>query len=132
MVRSAATDLVETHIEYLRVGEEWDYRRVVPQACARDERDACCDETDLDALLQDLAEPVRAEAADCGVHLRLELAQELAHIRLDRVELRNVLLEMVHEALLGLALGQVEARELVARIGLTSARQIEICVNLLR
>ena len=87
---------------------------------------------DVDALANELSESVRAEAQDSGVTFRLEVSQDLAHIRLDRTQLRHALLERVHDALHGLALGQVEARELVARIELNSAREIEVCVALRR
>jgi hypothetical protein len=128
----AGTDWVETHIEYLRGRDEWDYRLIVAQTSFSDDQDAWRDEMDLDALVHDLADPVRAEAEACGVMFRLEVAQDLALVRLDSVALRNALLEMVHDGLQGPALGQVEARELVARIELTPAQQIEICVGLRR
>lgn len=131
-VGGAGAEWVETHIEYLRGHDEWDYRRVVAQASFGDDQDAWRDEMDLDGLVRDLSGSVRAEAEACGVTFRLEVAQDLALVRLDSVALRDVLLEMVHDALHGLALGQVEARELVARIELTPAQQIEICVGLRR
>ena len=130
--KTAGTDWVETHIEYLRGRDEWDYRRIVAQAGFGDELDAWRDEMDLDALVYDLSDSVRAEAEACGVMFRLEVAQDLALARLDSVALRTALLEMVNDALHGLALGQVEARELVARIELTPAQQIEMCVGLRR
>ena len=85
-----------------------------------------------DALADELTESARADAQDSGVSFRLEVSQDLAHSRLDRAQLRHAVLEMVHDALHGLALGQVEARELVARIELNSAREIEVCVALRR
>ena len=88
------------------------------------------DETDLDALTHDLSDSIRAEAEASGVTLRLEVARDLAHIRLDHAHLQDTLLNMVHEALRGLELGQVEARELIIRIALTPARQIELGVAL--
>jgi hypothetical protein len=131
-VGGAVTDWVETHIEYLRGRDEWDYRRIVGPAGFSDDQDAWHDEMDLDALVHDLSDSVLAEAEACGVMFRLEVAQDLALVRLDSVALRNALLEMVHDAVHGLTLGQVEARELVARIELTPAQQIEICVGLRR
>ena len=88
------------------------------------------DETDLDALAHDVSNAIRAEAEASGVALRLEVAPDLAHVRLDHAHLRDALLNMVHEALHGLELGQVEARELVIHIALTPARQIELSVDL--
>ena len=88
------------------------------------------DETDLDALTHDLSDSIRAEAEASGVTLRLEVARDLTHIRLDHAHLQDTLLNMVHEALRGLELGQVEARELIIRIALTPARQIELSVAL--
>ena len=87
---------------------------------------------DVDALADELKESARAEAQDSGVSFRLEVSQDLAHIRLDRAQLRHAVLERVHDALHGLALGQVEARELVARIELNGAHEIEVCVDLRR
>jgi hypothetical protein len=87
---------------------------------------------DVDALADELSESVRTDAQDSGVSFRLEVSQDLAHIRLDRAQLRHAVLESVHDALHGLALGQVEARELVARIELNCAHQIEVCVDLVR
>jgi hypothetical protein len=87
---------------------------------------------DVDALADELSESARAEAQDSGVTFRLEVSQDIAHIRLDRAQLRRAVLERVHDALHGLALGQVEARELVARIELNSAHEIEVCVDLRR
>jgi hypothetical protein len=46
--------------------------------------------------------------------------------------MENAVIEMVHDALRGLALGQVEARELVARVMLTPAREVEVRVELRR
>lgn len=89
-------------------------------------------ESDLDALIGELSDSVRHEATACGVTYRLEVARNLAQIHFDRVQLRNALIEIIHDALRGLALGQVEARELVARITLMPTREIEITVNLRR
>ncbi|MDB6014976.1 MAG: hypothetical protein JWL65_7226 [Gammaproteobacteria bacterium] len=87
---------------------------------------------DVDTLANELSESARADAQDSGVTFRLEVSQDLAHIRLDRAQLRHAVLERVHDALHGLAFGQVEARELVARIELNSAHEIEVCVDLRR
>jgi hypothetical protein len=86
----------------------------------------------VDALADELSESVRADVQDSGVTFRLEVSQDVAHIRLDRLQLRHAVLERVHDALHGLALGQVEARELVARIELNSAHEVEVCVDLCR
>jgi C4-dicarboxylate-specific signal transduction histidine kinase len=122
------TDWVESIEKY----RKRTYLRVVAPADPRGNRDARRDDLDLDALIQELTDSVKPEAEGSGVACRVEVARDLAHVTPDRVQLRNVLLEMVHEALHGLALGQLEARELVARIALTAEQEIEICVGLRR
>jgi hypothetical protein len=86
----------------------------------------------VDALADELSESVRADVQDSGMTFRLEVNQDVAHIRLDRGQFRRAVLDRVHDALHGLALGQVEARELVARIELDSAHEIKVCVDLRR
>ncbi len=85
---------------------------------------------DVDALIDELSESIGADAQYAGVTFRLEVSQDLAHIRLDHAKLRHAVLERVHDALHGLALGQVKARELFARIELNSAQEIEVRVDL--
>jgi hypothetical protein len=119
-------------VESIEQYRERTYIRVVAPADPRGNRDARREDLDLDALTRELTDSVKPEAEGSGVACRVEVARDLAHITLDRAQLRNVLLEMVHDAVHGLALGQVEARELVARIALTAEQEIEICVALRR
>jgi hypothetical protein len=123
---------IETRFRYLADRNEWHCRHVVARASLSDEQRTQHDENDLDALIHELSDSVRHEAKACGVTFRLEVVQDLAQIRFDHAQMGNVLVEMVHDALRGLALGQVEARELVARITLTPSQEIAISVDLRR
>ena len=121
---------VETHFRYVVDLDEWHSRRILAQAVASDDQRARHEEFDLDPSIDELSESLRYESEAFGVMFRFEVAQDLAQVRFDRGQTGNALIEMVHDALHGLALGQVEARELVARILLTLAGEIEVCVKL--
>jgi hypothetical protein len=129
---AAAIWHIETRFRHLADRDEWHCRHVLARASLNDEQCTQHDENDLDALIHELSHSVRDEAKACGVTFHLEVAQDLAQIGFDRAQIRNVLFEMVHDALRGLALGQVEARELVARITLMPSQEIEISVDLRR
>jgi hypothetical protein len=135
--REAATQAVapwhvETRFRYLPDLDEWHSRYVVAQTVFSDDQPARLEEIDLDALIHELSDSLLYASEACGVTFRLEVAQDLAQIRFNRGQMGSALVEMVHDALRGLALGQVEARELVARIMLTPAREVEVCVELRR
>ena len=123
---------IETRFRYRADCDEWHCRHVAARASLSDEQSTRHNESDLDALTHELSDSVGDEAKACGVAFRLEVTQDLAQIRFDRMQLRNVLVEMVDDALRGLALGQVEAHELVARITLMPTQEIAISVDLRR
>jgi hypothetical protein len=122
---------VETRFRYLADRDEWHCRHMLAPAIFSDQH-ARHEEIDFDAPIDELSDSLKYESEACGVTFRLELAQDLAQIRFDRGQMGNALIEMVHDALRGLALGQVEARELVARITLMPSQEIAICVDLRR
>jgi hypothetical protein len=121
---------VETRFRYLVDLDEWHCRHILAQAVASDDQRARHEDFDLDPSIDELSESLRYESEAFGVMFRFEVAQDLAQVRFDRGQTGNDLIEMVHDALHGLALGQVEVRELVARIMLTLAGEIEVCVEL--
>jgi hypothetical protein len=121
---------VETRFRYLVDLDEWHCRHILAQAIASNEQRGRHEEFDLDPTIDELSESLRYESEAFGVMFRFEVAQDLAQVRFDRGQTGNALIEIVHDALHGLALGQVEVRELVARIMLTPAGEIEVCVEL--
>jgi len=123
---------VETRFRYLADRDEWHSRHVVAQAAFSDDQRARHKEIGLAALIHELSDSLRYESEACGVTFCLEVAQDLAQIRFDHGQIGNALVEMVHDALRGVALGQVEARELVARITLMPSQEIAISVDLRR
>ncbi|MBC7816989.1 MAG: hypothetical protein IAG10_08890, partial [Planctomycetaceae bacterium] len=52
-------------------------------------------ETDLNDTIRDVLEMVRAEAEGREVHVRLELPEELPRVRADRIQLQQVMLNLV-------------------------------------
>ena len=55
-------------------------------------------ETDLNDTVRDVMEMVRTEAEGREVHVRLELPVELPHVRADRIQLQQVLLNLVRNS----------------------------------
>jgi hypothetical protein len=117
---------------YLADLDEWHCRHMLAPAIFSDDQRARHEEIDLDAPIDELSDSLKYESEACGVTFRLEVAQDLAQIRFDRGQMGHALIEMVHDALRGLALGQVEARELLARITLIPGQEIAISVDLRR
>ena len=55
-------------------------------------------ETDLNDTIRDVLEMVRTEAAGREVHVRLELPDELPRVRADRIQLQQVMLNLVRNS----------------------------------
>jgi nitrogen-specific signal transduction histidine kinase len=89
-------------------------------------------QADLLTLIEELAGSIQAEAEDHGVRFRLDVPADLPQVGVDQAQLQESVLDIVNNALQCLALGQVEAGEIVLRVRLASAREIEICVELRR
>jgi hypothetical protein len=106
----------------------WDYRRVLPGTV----EDGSTDDGEIARRMESLSAPVRAHAQECGVGFHLELSPDLKHFRFDAAPLQQALLDMADEALRGIALGRIEAREILACIGVTPEREIEVCLDLQR
>lgn len=56
-------------------------------------------ETDINETIRDVLEMVRGEAEGREVHLQLELPEDLPHVRADRVQLQQVMLNLVRNGL---------------------------------
>jgi len=55
-------------------------------------------ETDLNDTIRDVVEMVRSEAASRDVHVKLELPDKLPHVRADRIQLQQVMLNLVRNS----------------------------------
>jgi two-component system sensor kinase FixL len=83
---------------------------------------------DVNAVIQELTDLIQSDAKAHGVQYRQELTHDLPTIHMDRTQIQQVVLNLVHNALEALALGQVDARELVVRTRGTPEADVEVSV----
>lgn len=84
--------------------------------------------SDVNSVIGELTELIEADARSHGVEYRRDLQPNLPLVVLDRSQIQQVLMNLVHNALDSLALAQVEARELVIRTCGTATGDVEISV----
>src|SRR5262249_23643552 len=82
----------------------------------------------VNTVIEELTELIHADASAHGVEYRRELAPDLPTIVLDRSQIQQVVMNLVHNALEALALGQLDTREVVVRTRPTPTRDVEISV----
>jgi len=85
--------------------------------------------SDVNTVIEELTELVQADAKAHGVEYRRDLAAKLPMIILDRAQIQQVVMNLVHNALEALALGQLDTKEVVVRTRLTRTGDVEISVS---
>jgi signal transduction histidine kinase len=83
---------------------------------------------DLNEVICELSELIRSDAKSHGVTYRLELSPDLPQVTIDRAQIQQVVLNLVRNALEALAMGQLDAREVIVRTRLTDVGEVEISV----
>jgi two-component system sensor kinase FixL len=83
---------------------------------------------DINSVINELTDLIQSDAKAHGVQYRQELAHDLPTINIDRAQIQQVVLNLVRNALEALALGQLDARELVVRTRATPEADVEVCV----
>jgi two-component system sensor kinase FixL len=84
--------------------------------------------SDINSVISELTDLIRSDAKAHGVQYRQELAPDLPTINIDRPQIQQVVLNLVRNALEALALGQLDARELLLRTRTTLGGDVEISV----
>ena len=84
--------------------------------------------SDINTVIRELTDLIQSDAKAHGVQYRQELASDLPTINIDRAQIQQVVLNLVRNALEALALGQVDARELLLRTRATAEGDVEISV----
>jgi|KBSSwiStaDraftv2_1062776.scaffolds.fasta_scaffold01335_11 two-component system sensor kinase FixL len=83
---------------------------------------------DVNIVIEELTELIHADANAHGVEYRRELAPDLPGLVLDRSQIQQVVMNLVHNALEALALGQLDTKEVVVRTRATASGDVEISV----
>jgi len=84
--------------------------------------------TDVNTVVEELTELIQANARARGVEYRRNLAQDLPEVILDRSQIQQVVMNLVHNALEALALGQLHAGEVILTTQATPEGDVEIVV----
>jgi two-component system sensor kinase FixL len=85
--------------------------------------------SDINHLVQELAELMQTDARVHDVRLRLELAKDLPQVIVDRVQIQHVLLNLLRNALEALGDRPAGQREVVVRTALTPEGEVEMSVS---
>jgi two-component system sensor kinase FixL len=85
--------------------------------------------TDVNKVVEELTELIQADAKAHGVEYRRHLASDLPHVIVDRSQIQQVVMNLVHNALEALALGQLDTKEVVVTTNATSQGDVEISVR---
>jgi two-component system sensor kinase FixL len=83
---------------------------------------------DVNTVVEELTELIRADAKAHGVDYHHHLAPDLPEVVLDRSQIQQVVMNLVHNALEALALGQLDAREVIVTTSATPEGDVEIAV----
>ncbi len=84
---------------------------------------------DINTVIEELTELIQADARAHGVDYRCSLAPNLPQVVLDRSQIQQVVMNLLHNALEALALGQLDAREVIVSTYPTSDGDVEISVR---
>jgi PAS domain S-box-containing protein len=98
-------------------------RDLIKKAPSREDR------FDINAAIREVIELTRAEAVKTGVTVRMELANGLALIQGDRVQLQQVLLNLIINAIEAMSGASEGARELLVSTGKAEAGGVLIAVR---
>lgn len=85
-------------------------------------------QSDVNAVVSELNEVIEADARSHGVEYRRDLQLNLPQVVLDRSQIQQVVMNLVHNALDSLALAQIDAKELVVRTRTSPSGDVEISV----
>lgn len=83
---------------------------------------------DINTVVDELTELIKASAKAHGVEYRCNLAQDLPEILLDRSQIQQVVMNLVHNALEALALSQLDARQLIITTSATPEGDVVLAV----
>jgi len=83
---------------------------------------------DVNEVIEELTELIRSDARSHGVEYRHELARNLPRVILDKSQIQQVVMNLVRNALEALALGQLDAAEVLVRTGRTPQGDVQISV----
>ena len=83
---------------------------------------------DLNDMVRDVAKLVRSEMVNARVSLKMELVEGLPPIAGDRVQIEQVLLNLVMNGCDAMANSPVSERELLVRTGRRDRDEVEVCV----
>jgi two-component system sensor kinase FixL len=119
-VQSALKQIAE---QAVRAGDI--IRRLRSLAQTEDATRAPCD---VNTVIEELTDLIQANANARGVEYRRDLAPNLPSIVLDRSQIQQVVMNLVHNALEALALGQLDTKEVVIRTRPTPEGDVEISV----
>ena len=84
--------------------------------------------SDVNAVISELNEVIETDAHFHGVEYRRDLQLDLPRVVLDRSQIQQVVMNLVHNALDSLALAQIEVKELVIRTRTSPSGDVEISV----
>ena len=84
---------------------------------------------DINAMIRDTMELVSIEARRDGIAVRLELEQGLPEARIDRVQIQQVVLNLVRNAADAIRANGAGAREILVRSALIPRQRIEVSVH---
>jgi two-component system, LuxR family, sensor kinase FixL len=85
--------------------------------------------TDVNSLLGELYELIRLDTATHGVRCKLELAQELPPVSVDRTQIQTVIIHLIRNAVEALAEVPAAAREISVCTRLLTQSNVEIAVS---
>jgi two-component system sensor kinase FixL len=83
---------------------------------------------DVNDVINELTDLIAADARSHGVDYRRDLQMNLPQVALNRSQIQQVVMNLVHNALDSLALAQIDTRELVVRTRSTVSGDVEISV----
>ena len=83
---------------------------------------------DINDVVTELTELVQSDARSHGVTYRTVLAPELPKVCIDPVQIQQVILNLVHNALEALAPGDRSVREVVVSTQLTPEHDVQLCI----
>jgi two-component system sensor kinase FixL len=84
--------------------------------------------TDINKLVEELSVLTKSDAHQHGVHLLLELADGLPWVEIDGIQIQQVLVNLIHNAVESLAASDSADKRIVVRTRQSAASEVEISV----
>lgn len=84
--------------------------------------------TDINKLVEELSVLTKSDAHQHGVHLLLELADGLPLVEIDGIQIQQVLVNLIHNAVESLAASDRADKRIVVRTRQSAASEVEISV----